>query len=156
MHTVTKTFGHERGFAACFRQHKAEHSHCSWIHGYALSFEFTIGCHALDERNWVFDFGGCQRIKRFLEDYFDHKLLVAKDDPEGNLFALLMEHNVADVITLDAVGCEAFAEFAFYRVAQLVQEETKSRAFLMSVKVSEHGSNSATFSLDVSKDLYAK
>ena len=44
----TKTFD---GFSTCFRQWRAEGTHCRFLHGYGVSFRVTfVG--ELDERNW--------------------------------------------------------------------------------------------------------
>jgi 6-pyruvoyltetrahydropterin/6-carboxytetrahydropterin synthase len=50
------------GYSACFRQWRAEGTHCKFLHGYAVSFKVTFEGD-LDERNWVFDFGGMKRAK---------------------------------------------------------------------------------------------
>ena len=86
------------GYSACFRQWKAEGTHCSFLHGYAISFRVTFEGE-LDERNWVFDFGGMKRAKtkicfadkeftpnEFFTWLFDHTTIVAQDDPELDLF----------------------------------------------------------------------
>lgn len=73
MYFSSKTYGHERGLSCAFRQPTAT-SHCNMIHGYALSFQFTFGCGALDENNWVVDFGGLKELKEWLEFSFDHTL----------------------------------------------------------------------------------
>jgi len=80
MYLSTKTFGHELGLSAAFRQWKAD-SHCRFLHGYALAVKFTFAAEELDVRNWVVDFGGLKGLKQILEDTFDHKTLVASDDP---------------------------------------------------------------------------
>ena len=41
----TKTYGHNIGLSAVFRQPNADHSHCHLLHGYSLAFTFTFGCH---------------------------------------------------------------------------------------------------------------
>ena len=64
-----------------YRQWRAD-SHCRLIHGYALSFHFEFECDTLDARNWCMDFGGLKPLKALLEDWFDHTLLVAEDDPQ--------------------------------------------------------------------------
>ena len=64
-----------------YRQWRAD-SHCNLIHGYALTFHFEFECDTLDARNWCVDFGGLRELKYKLEDWFDHTLLVAQDDPE--------------------------------------------------------------------------
>ena len=48
------------GFSCVFRQWKAEDTHCKYLHGYALSFRIWFEGE-LDERNWVWDFGGMKR-----------------------------------------------------------------------------------------------
>jgi 6-pyruvoyltetrahydropterin/6-carboxytetrahydropterin synthase len=80
MHYSTKTYGAEVGLSSCFRQHKAQ-SHCRLLHGYAMSFSFKFGALVLDERNWVVDFGGLKGLKAILEETFDHKTIIAEDDP---------------------------------------------------------------------------
>ena len=76
----TKTFGHELGLSSAFRQWKAQ-SHCRFVHGYALAVKFEFEAEELDVRNWVVDFGSLKSLRKMLEDTFDHKLLVAEDDP---------------------------------------------------------------------------
>ena len=50
----TKVFD---GFSTVFRQWKAEGTHCRFLHGYGISFKVTFEGE-LDNRNWVWDFGG--------------------------------------------------------------------------------------------------
>ena len=52
MYNSTKTYGHDVGLSCSFRQWRAQ-SHCSKVHGYALSVKFTFAAEKLDERNWV-------------------------------------------------------------------------------------------------------
>ena len=77
---VIKTYGNERGLSCAFRQWRAD-SHCRLIHGYSLGFRFTFEAKTLDDKNWVYDFGDMGFVKEFLEDNFDHILMVANDDP---------------------------------------------------------------------------
>ena len=71
----TKTYGHNIGLSAVFRQPHADHSHCKYLHGYSLAFKFTFGCSDLDNKNWAVDFGGLKPLKQWLEDSFDHKFM---------------------------------------------------------------------------------
>ena len=50
------------GFSTVFRQWKAETTHCRFVHGYGISFKVYFEGD-LDERNWVWDFGGMKRAK---------------------------------------------------------------------------------------------
>lgn len=146
MFQIVKRYGHEEGWSCTFRQHQAEHSHCRFIHGYPLAFEFTFECDDLDSRQWVVDFGGLKPLKEWLQTRFDHKLLVAEDDPEVDLFLTLVRKEVADVVFVPAVGCEKFAEQAWsYANYLLMHSENWPRVRLISVKVAEHGGNSALF-----------
>lgn len=144
----TKTFGHELGLSCCFRQWRAE-SHCNQLHGYALSFRFEFGCSELDDKNWVQDFGGFDKLKKELLETFDHKTVIATDDPE---LALLMDLNhagVADVVTMEQVGCEAFAKYAYDMAVELLEDE---RVFVVCCEVREHGANSASYYAEVEED----
>lgn len=141
----TKTFGHELGLSACFRQHKAQ-SHCRLLHGYALAIRLEFEADELDERNWVVDFGGLKSLKGMLEEQFDHKLIVAEDDPLLYKLMELGESGLADVIALPGVGCEKFAEYIFGATEVWLQSNGYSpRVRLVSCEVREHGANSAIY-----------
>lgn len=105
----TKTYGHEVGLSATFRQWRAK-SHCRLLHGYSLSFRFEFEANTLDDKNWVVDFGGLKELRAILEDTFDHKTVVAADDPELEWFREAARRGLADIVVLPAVGCEKFAE----------------------------------------------
>jgi 6-pyruvoyltetrahydropterin/6-carboxytetrahydropterin synthase len=140
----TKTYGHNIGLSAVFRQPKA-HSHCKFLHGYSLAFKFTFGASNLDERNWVVDFGGLKTLKKWLEDSFDHKLVLDRDDPMMYKFAELENAGLAEITILDGVGVEKFAEHAWKFADDLVTEASDGRCWCESVECSEHGANSGIF-----------
>lgn len=149
MYKSTKHFGHELGLSACFRQWRAT-SHCRLLHGYPLAFTLTFGASELDERNWVIDFGGLKDVKAFLVDTFDHKLVIAADDPQRlRLYALGdkdWDGPLADVLVIPNVGCEAFAAYVFDHVESwLIDAGHSPRVHLISVECREHGGNSAIF-----------
>lgn len=141
----TKTFTHEVGLSAAFRQWRAE-SHCRFIHGYALSFKLTFEASELDVRNWVVDFGSLKSFKALLEDTFDHKLLVAEDDPYIEMYTNLHLKGLAQVVVLPKVGCEAFAEYVFGALdVWLTDNGYSPRVRVVSVECMEHGANSALY-----------
>ena len=141
----TKTYGHEEGLSCAFRQPLALHSHCSLLHGYALSFSFKFGCDMLDDKNWVVDFGGLKELKQCLKDNYDHKITVCKDDPEIERILKLQDEGLAEVVVMNGVGCEKFAEQAFHFANDLVSRQTNGRCFAVSCEVREHGANSAIY-----------
>lgn len=145
MYKSTKTFGHDLGISCAFRQWRAE-SHCSNLHGYALSFKFTFGANELDDRNWVVDFGGLKDLKQRILAWFDHKTVIAEDDPLLDKFRELRDAGAIDLTIVEDVGCEKFAEIAFMLADNWLQDERlKQRVKLLEVEVKEHGANSAIY-----------
>ena len=142
MYRSIKTYGNERGLSCAFRQWRAD-SHCNLIHGYSLGFRFTFEAATLDERNWVYDFGDCKWIKKYLDEVFDHTLAIAEDDPELKVFKGLEKFDLANVVVMKGVGCEMFAEHVYNYISSKVYSDTKGRVSVYSVEVFEHGSNSA-------------
>ena len=142
-----KTWGHDVGLSCAFRQWKATDSHCAKIHGYALAISVCFEADELDDRGWVIDFGGLKELKQQLIDTFDHKTVLAEDDPAlWPLKTLAHQTDVMDIVTMPAVGCEHFARHV-WRLADLWLHGTGhgDRVRVASVTVSEHGANSAVY-----------
>ena len=142
------------GFSTVFRQWKADTTHCKYVHGYGISFKIYFEGD-LDERNWVWDFGGMKREKGKIDgkspkdwfDYmFDHTLILAEDDPYIKAFEQMGEAGVAQVRVIPATGAEKFAEYIYTKVNKFVQEETNNRVRVIKVKFMEHNKNSAYYS----------
>ena len=141
----TKTYGHNIGLSAVFRQPNADHSHCHLLHGYSLGFKFTFACKELDNKNWAVDFGGLKPIKAWLEDHFDLKTAIDKADPHMDTFVELQKKGLIALRVFDGVGAEKFAEHAFNFADNLIRLDTKDRCWVHSVECSEHGANSAIY-----------
>lgn len=145
-YTSTKTYGHEVGLSACFRQWRSTHSHCRFLHGYALSVHLKFEGDNLDERNWVVDFGGLKDLKSWLQETFDHKTVVAEDDPLLDWFHRGHEQGLLDLVILPAVGCERFAELVWAQANNWLQDNGYApRCRVAEVEVREHGANSAIY-----------
>lgn len=144
-HQSFKRYGHEVGLSCAFRQWRA-HSHCRFVHGYALAFEFEFEADELDQTNWVVDFGGMKSLKQILEDTFDHKTVVAEDDPELEWFQEAEKRGILELVVLPAGGCEKFAQFVYEVAEQWLKDAGFApRCRLLKVKVSEHGANAAAY-----------
>lgn len=141
----TKTYGHNIGLSAVFRQPNADHSHCHLLHGYSLQFKFVFGCSELDNKNWAIDFGGLKKLKAWLEDHFDHKVAVDKNDPHLDKLRELEALDLAELRVFDGVGAEKFAEHAWRFADELVKEMSDGRCWCESCECSEHGANSAIY-----------
>lgn len=141
----TKTYGHNLGFSCAFRQWRAD-SHCKYIHGYSIAVKFVFEADELDERNWVVDFGSLKSLKGWLETMFDHKTLVAFDDPQLKWFEEAYKNGIIDMVLVPATGCESFAKMIFEATCDWLSENGYTpRCRLKSVEVMEHGANSAVY-----------
>jgi 6-pyruvoyltetrahydropterin/6-carboxytetrahydropterin synthase len=141
------------GYSTCFRQWKADGTHCRFLHGYAVSFRVWFEGE-LDERNWVWDFGGMKRAKNTIndmspKDYFayllDHTTIVAEDDPHLTLFKQMHVEGIIQLRVLPATGCERFAEFLYNTINTFLAKETDGRVRAVKVEVYEHERNAASY-----------
>lgn len=148
--TSSKVFD---GYSTVFRQAAAVDTHCRFLHGYGVSFRIWFEGE-LDNRNWVWDFGGMKRAKGTIEgrspkvwmDYmFDHTLIVADDDPFKGSFLKMNKAGVAQVRIVPAVGAERFAEFIYNKINTFVVEETEGRVKVSKVEFREHAKNTASY-----------
>jgi len=141
------------GYSACFRQWKAEDTHCKFLHGYAVSFRVWFEGE-LDERNWVWDFGHAKRSKYLIDDMtpkvwmdymFDHTTIVAQDDPFLETFKQMDKDGIIQLRILPNVGCEKFAEFIFEKLNPWVENDSNGRVKITQVEVREHEKNTAIY-----------
>jgi 6-pyruvoyltetrahydropterin/6-carboxytetrahydropterin synthase len=152
--TSSKCYPASVGLSCTFRQWKAKHSHCRYLHGYSLEVKMTFASNQLDSHNWVVDFGGLKQIKEELVQLLDHKTLVAFDDPEFSKFEEMMGAGLIQMVGVPMTGCEGLAKLIFEKVDKWFENERKhpesryynNPAVLMQVQVSEHEGNSATYS----------
>jgi 6-pyruvoyltetrahydropterin/6-carboxytetrahydropterin synthase len=141
------------GFSTVFRQWKAKETHCRFLHGYGISFKVYFEGE-LDEKNWVWDFGGMKRAKTLIDgkqpkawmDYmFDHTMIIAEDDPYIKAFKQMAEAGVVQIRIIEATGAEKFAEYVYNKINNFVHEETEGRVRVTKVKFMEHGKNAAYY-----------
>ena len=146
----TKVFD---GYSTVFRQWRAEGTHCRFLHGYGVSFKVWFEGE-LDERNWVWDFGGMKRAKGTIDgmnpkawmDYmFDHTTIVAEDDPYLETFKLMDEEGIIQLRIIPAVGAEQFSNYLWVKLNKFVQEETDGRVRVVQVEFREHEKNTAFY-----------
>ena len=144
MFVSTKRYSHERGYSICYRQHKAD-SHCKYLHGYSLAFDFEFEAVELDVRNWVCDFGGFSTLKDFLDENFDHTLLVAQDDPDLEFIQSIGDRGIARVREVVATGCEGLAGYLYWWINEvwMPQNGYGDRVHCRKVRVHETPTNSA-------------
>lgn len=131
MHTCSKTYSN---MPAAHRQHNHD-GHCALIHGHNWSFEIEFSSERLDENGFVIDFGKLKFIKTWLEDKFDHTLLLNEDDPWLEYFMqkvatvddspLGLESGpacLAKIVVVENCGAEKLAEWVGKEVSKLLPE----------------------------------
>lgn len=149
MHTVTKSY---RDLPAAHRQPKHD-GHCRWIHGHSWGFDITFTCGELDENGFVIDVGKLGVVKDFLEDTFDHTLLLNVDDPFRNEiteFVLSYRDDLAKIRAVPNCGMEGLAEYVYVMVVGLIDAESFDVTFRRNLRVVEvtcweDSKNSATY-----------
>jgi 6-pyruvoyltetrahydropterin/6-carboxytetrahydropterin synthase len=62
------------------------------------------------------DFGGLKPLKEKLEEWFDHTLLVANDDPMREHLINLGKLGLAKIVEVEKTGCEGISEFLYWYV----------------------------------------
>jgi 6-pyruvoyltetrahydropterin/6-carboxytetrahydropterin synthase len=146
----TKVFD---GYSTVFRQWRAEGTHCKFLHGYGVSFKVWFEGE-LDERNWVWDFGGMKRAKGTIDgmnpkawmDYmFDHTVIISENDPNINLFRSMDESNIIQLRIIPSVGAEQFAKYIYEKLNTFIQAETEGRVKVTQVEFREHEKNTAFY-----------
>ena len=141
------------GFSTVFRQWRADGTHCQFLHGYGISFKITFEGE-LDEKNWVWDFGGMKRAKgtidgmnpkAWMDFMFDHTYIIAEDDPFLPLAKEMDKEGIVQLRIIPATGAEQFAKYIYDKVNEFVLEETNNRVRVTQVEFKEHNKNSAIY-----------
>ena len=145
------------GFSTCFRQWRAETTHCKYLHGYGVSFRLWFEGD-LDERNWVWDFGGMKRAegnidgmkpKEYFDWLLDHTVIVAEDDPFLTKFKEMEYLKIIQLRVVSATGAEKFAEFLYHKIQAFIDKETDGRVRIAKIEFYEHSKNSAIYSPEI-------
>jgi len=144
-------------YTVAIRQHKAQHSHCKLLHGYAIEFKVwfepndTAINDGLDEMNWVVDFGGFKDapigngLKSWMDHLFDHTLLAEKDDPYVDIFEQMGQMGIAKVHILDKLGAEAMAKLVYDKFNDVLSKTDAARCKVVKVECNENKKNSAIY-----------
>lgn len=128
-------------------------THCSLIHGYARTVEITIEAESLDASQWVIDLGDLKFIRAMLTDEWDHRLLVASDDPLLEDMRALeakggLSLNVMDISKGWGPGLEGSCQFLYDQIQPRLDEKTASRCRVIKVEIWEKTDNRAALVID--------
>ena len=84
-------------------------------------------------------------LKDLLEEWFDHCLLVAQDDPQREALLQLGVLGIAKVTEVEKTGCEGLSEFLYNYVNDCFLKDYgwSNRVWCCKVEVRENEKNSA-------------
>jgi 6-pyruvoyltetrahydropterin/6-carboxytetrahydropterin synthase len=112
-----------------------------------MSFRFFFSTNDLDVRNWAMDYGGLKPLKALLEEWFDHTLLVAEDDPMKPELVRLGDLGLAKITFVEKTGCEGLADFLYNYVNDIFLPDygatEAARLWCTKVEVRETDNNMA-------------
>ena len=138
----TKTYSN---YPCAHRQYKHQ-GNCAHIHGYSRQFEFIFAAHTLDTCGFVVDFGHLKWLKAYLDEMFDHTLLLPEDDPLLPTFRELEASNACAIRIMPyGVGMEGTAQLLCEFADAELRRMTKGRCWVVSVESRENDKNSAIY-----------
>lgn len=138
-------------YSVALRQHKAQHSHCKMLHGYALKFKVWFSADNLDAMNWVVDFGGFKDapkgngLRSWMAYMFDHTLLIEKDDPYLPFFESAAMEGLCKLRVMERMGCESLAKLVFDKFNERLSKTDGGRSRCIKVEVFENDRNSGMY-----------
>lgn len=141
-YTSTKFF---KEIGPCAYRNWKSDSDCYLLHGYDRSFKFVFGCKNLDKQGFVVDFGSLKEVKRTLEYWFDHTVILQADDPMVGTFRQLETLGHMHLRTFPLISCEGLAEYVGEYVDELIVKYTHGRSWIISCEVIEAEKNSAIY-----------
>lgn len=148
-------------YSVAIRQHKAIHSHCQLLHGYALEFKCTFESveedidKQLDEMNWIMDYGGFKStdaiptpgngLKDWMNEMWDHTTLIEKDDKWLPLFEEMHDAGVCKLVVMDKIGAESAAKMVFDKMNERLSKTGGGRVKCVKVECWEAKRNSSIY-----------
>jgi 6-pyruvoyltetrahydropterin/6-carboxytetrahydropterin synthase len=155
-------------YSVAIRQHKAQHSHCQLLHGYALEFKVWFESiepleeNQLDEMNWIMDYGGFKPLpkggesveelkktgnglKDWMDYMWDHTLLIGKDDPQLETFQYMQELGLCHLRVMDRIGAESAAKMVYDKFNDVMSRTGGGRVKVVKVECWEAPKNSSIY-----------
>lgn len=144
-------------YSVALRQHKAQHSHCHKLHGYALKFKVWFAANEpleekqLDDMNWIVDYGGFKAppqgngLKDWLNYMFDHTCLIEKDDPCLDIFQQMEQMGLLQLRIMEKMGAESCAKLVYDKFNDTLSKTDGARCKVIKVECFENDSNSSIY-----------
>ena len=122
--------------------------HCSYVHGYGRYVRLTFEATELDERGWVMDFGDLKDVKSWIESEWDHRTLIAADDPVIPELKTLEEVGGINLNILPEgylPGIEESCRYLYDKLNPVIQRKTNNRVEITRVEIWETEKNQAEY-----------
>ena len=145
-------------YSVALRQWKASHSMCNLLHGYALKFKVWFESNTpddendgLDDMNWIVDYGGFKDkpigngLKAWMNDKFDHTLLIEKDDPYLDYFQSGAMEGICKLVVMDKMGAESCAKMVYDHFNDVLSKTDAGRCKVVKVECFENDKNSSLY-----------
>jgi 6-pyruvoyltetrahydropterin/6-carboxytetrahydropterin synthase len=115
------------------------------VHGYSRQFIVWFEADERDENGFVVDFGSLKEVRAWLEERFDHTLLLDADDPMMEDFQALESKGGCRLTVYEDVSMEGTAKFLFDYLDPWVRASTGGRARVYSIECRENDKNSGLY-----------
>ena len=140
--TSTKSFFN---FPCAHRQYRHD-GNCHLIHGYSRSFRIVFGAQTMTKEGFLVDYGDLDELKHWLDENYDHTLVIDIDDPWMDTFKKMHEAGVCKLIVQEeGPGMEGTAMRICNHADEWLRKRSKGRAWVISVEAFENEKNSSIY-----------
>ena len=126
-------------------------SKCAHLHGHNYRIHFYCEAPQLDSVGRVIDFSDIKTyLCNWLEDEWDHRLLLAYDDPLLEDFKQLHEKGGVNLNVMPegyGPGIEDSCKYIYDKITPMIALKTFGRAWIENIRIYEHENNWADYGL---------
>jgi 6-pyruvoyltetrahydropterin/6-carboxytetrahydropterin synthase len=101
--------------------------------------------------NWIVDYGGFKAppqgngLKDWMNDKWDHTMLIEKDDPYLDLFQTMQMEGLCKLVIMDKIGAESAARMVFEHFNEVLSKTDAGRCKCIKVECFENDNNSSIY-----------
>jgi hypothetical protein len=145
--SVVKDYGMVVGLRCAYRYHRATDA-TRFLHGHSLGFSITLSAEVDDKEKYC-DKGILESfiahssgwMDEYLEEAFNHAVIVSTEDPYANVIAIMETEGLADLRWMVGVGLPEFAQMIKTDFNEVLQQQTNGVIRVDLVIVTEHQAN---------------
>lgn len=138
-HSMVKDHGMIIGRRCVYRNHLATDA-TKFLHGHSLGFIITLDCEDQQKlRNFIANKSAW--MDEYLEEAFNHTVIVSTNDPYANVIAIMETEGLADLRWMVGVGIVEFAQMIKTDFSEVLKDQTNGEITIRFVTVVEHQAN---------------